>query len=153
MSGLSLTVVSESEIEKIHSKTLDVFEQVGIKVGHPEALQKLKKAGATKVRNLKIINGQAISIPANAVSALNKVNGVAHLSDDSVVTIAKRGGNKPPKPPPEPTPDLLTESPWQTRTRHTFERTSPPPRKHDPSDPETCRASAGADHSWPQNLW
>lgn len=46
MSRLSLTVVSESEIEKIHSKTLDVLEQVGIKIGHPEALGKLKKAGA-----------------------------------------------------------------------------------------------------------
>ncbi len=107
---LLLAVFAATTIAKEKPARKIVVFKSGVSSSEKAAI--LKKAGATKIRNLKIINGQAISIPANAVSALNKVNGVAHLSDDSVVTIAKRGGNKPPKPPPEPTPDLTQTTDW-----------------------------------------
>jgi len=46
MSRMVLRVLSDAEIEKLHQKTLDVFENTGIKITHDEALRKLKKAGA-----------------------------------------------------------------------------------------------------------
>ena len=46
MGKMVLRVLSDAEIEKIHEKTLEVFEAVGIRVAHEEALRKLKKAGA-----------------------------------------------------------------------------------------------------------
>ena len=45
MSTMQLRILDESEILKLHSKTLEVFETVGIKITHDSALQKLKKAG------------------------------------------------------------------------------------------------------------
>ncbi|MBN2455007.1 MAG: trimethylamine methyltransferase family protein [Sedimentisphaerales bacterium] len=46
MGKMLLQVLSEAEVEKMHEKTLEVFETVGIKVTHAEALAKAKKAGA-----------------------------------------------------------------------------------------------------------
>ena len=46
MSRMSITILSDSEIEKLHEKTLHVFETVGIKIIHDEMLQQMKKAGA-----------------------------------------------------------------------------------------------------------
>lgn len=46
MSTPRFQVINESEIQKIHAKTLDIFEKVGIKVTHNEAREKLEKAGA-----------------------------------------------------------------------------------------------------------
>ena len=46
MSQMMLKVLTDSEVEKFHEKTLDVFENVGIKVTHDEALKVLKKRGA-----------------------------------------------------------------------------------------------------------
>ncbi|KKR95964.1 MAG: Trimethylamine:corrinoid methyltransferase [Candidatus Uhrbacteria bacterium GW2011_GWF2_41_16] len=45
MSGLSLKTLSQSEIEYLHKKTMDIFENVGFKVTHDETLNRLKKAG------------------------------------------------------------------------------------------------------------
>lgn len=104
---LLLAVFAATTIAKEKSARKIVVFKSGVSNSEKAAI--LKKAGATKVRNLKIINGQAISIPAKAVSALGKVNGVDHVSDDSVVSIAKRGGNKPPKPPPLPPPAQITD--------------------------------------------
>lgn len=46
MSRMSLSVLSEAEIARMHEKTLEVFEDVGVVVAHAEALDKLKRAGA-----------------------------------------------------------------------------------------------------------
>ncbi len=46
MGNMQLSVLCEAEIEKLHKQTLEVFEKVGIKVTHEEALRKLKQAGA-----------------------------------------------------------------------------------------------------------
>jgi trimethylamine--corrinoid protein Co-methyltransferase len=46
MSKMSLTVLSEGEVISLHQKTLELFESVGVKITHPEALSKLKKLGA-----------------------------------------------------------------------------------------------------------
>jgi trimethylamine---corrinoid protein Co-methyltransferase len=46
MSELVLRVLSDSEIEKLHEKTLELFETVGVTIGHAETLALLKKAGA-----------------------------------------------------------------------------------------------------------
>ncbi len=46
MGNMQLSVLCEAEIEKLHKQTLEVFEKVGIKVTHEEALRKLKRAGA-----------------------------------------------------------------------------------------------------------
>jgi trimethylamine--corrinoid protein Co-methyltransferase len=46
MGILSLRVLSDAEIERIHQKTLDVLANVGAKITHEEALQRLAGAGA-----------------------------------------------------------------------------------------------------------
>jgi len=46
MGMMTLKVLSESEIEKLHKETLRIFREVGFKVTHEETLQKLKNAGA-----------------------------------------------------------------------------------------------------------
>ena len=46
MGRMSLRVLSDAEIEKVHEKTLEVFEKVGVKITHDETLGKLKRAGA-----------------------------------------------------------------------------------------------------------
>ncbi|HBG26088.1 MAG: hypothetical protein A2Y10_00410 [Planctomycetes bacterium GWF2_41_51] len=46
MSNLVLKTLSQAEIEHLHKKTLDIFENVGFKVTHDETLNRLKKAGA-----------------------------------------------------------------------------------------------------------
>ncbi|NQT58268.1 MAG: trimethylamine methyltransferase family protein [Bacteroidetes bacterium] len=46
MGNLSLSVLSQNEIEQIHQNTLRIFETTGFKVYHPETLSKFKKLGA-----------------------------------------------------------------------------------------------------------
>lgn len=46
MSELVLRALSDAEVEKLHEKTLELFETVGVYIGHEEALRVLKKAGA-----------------------------------------------------------------------------------------------------------
>ncbi|KKL85883.1 hypothetical protein LCGC14_1950290, partial [marine sediment metagenome] len=46
MSELTLRVLSEAEVEKLHEATLELLEKTGIYVGHEEALKVLAKAGA-----------------------------------------------------------------------------------------------------------
>ena len=46
MSNAVLKVMSDTEVEKMHAETLNLFENVGFKVTHAEALKKLAKAGA-----------------------------------------------------------------------------------------------------------
>lgn len=46
MSTLSLNLLSDNEVLALHQKTLELFETVGAKITHSEALSKLKKAGA-----------------------------------------------------------------------------------------------------------
>lgn len=46
MSRMLITVLSDAEIETLHDRTLDVYEQVGIKITHPEVLGLLKRRGA-----------------------------------------------------------------------------------------------------------
>lgn len=46
MSDLRFQVLTDSEIHRIHEQTLKVFENVGIRIGHGQALGKLKHAGA-----------------------------------------------------------------------------------------------------------
>jgi trimethylamine---corrinoid protein Co-methyltransferase len=46
VSELTLKALSDGEIEQMHAKTLELFEKVGIFVGHEEAIGRLKKAGA-----------------------------------------------------------------------------------------------------------
>ena len=46
MGTMLLRVLSDAEVEKMHARTLEVFESVGVKITHAEALSKLTKAGA-----------------------------------------------------------------------------------------------------------
>ena len=46
MSELILRALSDAEVEKLHEKTLELFESVGVFIGHEETLKLLKKAGA-----------------------------------------------------------------------------------------------------------
>ena len=46
MSKMLLSVLSDAEIERMHEKTLEVFENVGVVITHDEALAKLNRAGA-----------------------------------------------------------------------------------------------------------
>lgn len=46
MGLMQLNVLSEAEIATLHQKTLEVFEQVGIKIADDQILKKLAKAGA-----------------------------------------------------------------------------------------------------------
>ncbi len=46
MGRMVLQVLNDGEVEKIHKKSLDILERVGIRVTHEEALGKLKRAGA-----------------------------------------------------------------------------------------------------------
>ena len=39
-------MLSDAEVEKMHEKTLEVFEKTGVRITHDEALAKLKAAGA-----------------------------------------------------------------------------------------------------------
>ena len=41
---MPLRVLSGAEIEKMHEKTLEVLEKVGVKITHDEALGKSKQA-------------------------------------------------------------------------------------------------------------
>ncbi len=47
MGRLTTTLLSDAEIETMHERTLDVFEEIGIRVTHPEALARLAAAGAS----------------------------------------------------------------------------------------------------------
>ena len=46
MSKMTVSILSDPEIEKLHKKTLEVFETVGVKITHDEMLVRMKKAGA-----------------------------------------------------------------------------------------------------------
>ena len=46
MARMMLSVLSDAEIEKLHEKTLEVLETVGIRITHDEAIAKLRRAGA-----------------------------------------------------------------------------------------------------------
>jgi trimethylamine--corrinoid protein Co-methyltransferase len=46
MGTLSLRVLSDAEIERMHQETLEVLAKVGAKITHEEALQRLARAGA-----------------------------------------------------------------------------------------------------------
>ncbi|MCX7428880.1 MAG: trimethylamine methyltransferase family protein [Planctomycetia bacterium] len=46
MGKMSLGVLSDAEVEKLHEKTLEVLEKTGARITHDEALAKLKAAGA-----------------------------------------------------------------------------------------------------------
>jgi trimethylamine---corrinoid protein Co-methyltransferase len=46
MSELVLRALSDAEVEKLHAKTLELFEKVGVHIKHEETLKRLKKAGA-----------------------------------------------------------------------------------------------------------
>jgi trimethylamine---corrinoid protein Co-methyltransferase len=46
MSELVLRAMSDAEVEKLHEKTLELFEKVGVYIGHEETLRRLKQAGA-----------------------------------------------------------------------------------------------------------
>lgn len=46
MSELRLRALSDSEIEKLHEVTLELFEKIGVFIGHEETLKVLKRAGA-----------------------------------------------------------------------------------------------------------
>jgi len=65
MSSLVIKTLSQSEIEYLHKKTLDVFENIGIKVTHDETLKLLRKRGA-------IIDeaSQVVRFPRKLVSEL-----------------------------------------------------------------------------------
>ena len=46
MSRMELKVLSEAEIEKLHERTLDLFEDPGVRITHEGVLRKLRAAGA-----------------------------------------------------------------------------------------------------------
>ena len=46
MSELRLQALSDSEVQKLHETTLELYEKVGVFIGHEEALAILKKKGA-----------------------------------------------------------------------------------------------------------
>lgn len=46
MSVMSLTILSDSEIQAIHDRTLEVLERVGIRIGHDETLERFARVGA-----------------------------------------------------------------------------------------------------------
>ena len=46
MGKMEIRVLSESEVEKLHKKSLEVFETVGVKITHDETLALMNKAGA-----------------------------------------------------------------------------------------------------------
>ncbi len=46
MSRLNLSVLSEEEVLKLHKNTLEVLDKTGVKIPHPETLEKCKYAGA-----------------------------------------------------------------------------------------------------------
>ena len=47
MSKMTVRVLNDSEMHKLHEKTLEIFETVGIKITHDETLTLMKKAGAS----------------------------------------------------------------------------------------------------------
>lgn len=47
MSRLSMSVLSDAEVEALHERTLDVLERTGVKVMHEKVLGLLRRAGAT----------------------------------------------------------------------------------------------------------
>lgn len=59
-SNLKFNVLSHEEIRQIHEATLQVLDETGVKVLHPEAMDLLKNAGAR-------ISGDVARIPANLV--------------------------------------------------------------------------------------
>lgn len=46
MGGLKLSLLSESEIEKMHRSTLSILEKTGVKIPHKETLRMCRSAGA-----------------------------------------------------------------------------------------------------------
>ena len=46
MGSMQLSVLSESEIAKLHQQTLEVFEKVGVKIADDQTLKQFAKAGA-----------------------------------------------------------------------------------------------------------
>ncbi len=46
MGKMLLRILSDSEIETLHAKTLEVLETIGVRITHEEALAKLARAGA-----------------------------------------------------------------------------------------------------------
>jgi trimethylamine--corrinoid protein Co-methyltransferase len=47
ISGGTYKPLSREDIEKIHNASMEVFEEVGVQVNYPEALEAFRKAGAT----------------------------------------------------------------------------------------------------------
>lgn len=62
---MSLKVLSEGEVSLLHQKTLELFENTGVKITHGETLNRLKKAGAQVNEQNEIVK-----IPRKLVSEL-----------------------------------------------------------------------------------
>ena len=62
---MNLSVITDRQVQKIHEQTIKIFEQVGIKVTHDEALNKLKQAGA-KIDE----SSQIAKLPAELITEL-----------------------------------------------------------------------------------
>lgn len=73
MAAMSLSVLSDAEVEALHERTLDVYERTGIRIPHDETLARFAKAGA----NVNTATG-LVRLPRPLVrELLSKAPGVA----------------------------------------------------------------------------
>jgi len=74
----------------------------------------VKGFGGRKIKNLKLINGQAVELPLPAVERLKKEKGIIRIDDDVVVQALDRNSIflKKIKPTPTPTPAPAQTLPW-----------------------------------------
>ena len=74
----------------------------------------VKGFGGRKIKNLKLINGQAVELPLPAVERLKKEKGIIRVDDDVVVQTLGRDSIflKKIKPTPTPTPAPAQTLPW-----------------------------------------
>lgn len=103
---IAMTIQVTSATSESYTRKIIVFKSRG--VTEPTAENILKKHGAVKLKNLRIINAVLADVPLKALRKLTLESEVLRIDDDVEVRISKKPGNSG-KPAPSQPPQVL---PW-----------------------------------------
>ncbi len=90
MSQMQLRVLNPAEIEKLHSATLDILEEPGIRISHAPMLERLARAGA----KVEPVSGRVRFPRAMVEELLRQAPPVARLTGLNGVVLEAGGGNR-----------------------------------------------------------
>jgi len=92
LAGGQYTPLTPEDIEKIHQTSMEVFEEVGVQVNYPEALERFKEAGAEVDKDSNIVRMKAALVEKLLATAPEVIT--LHGREESGEHDLTIGGNK-----------------------------------------------------------